>query len=308
MKVLVTPRSFGKTDPKAFDILAEAGLGIVRNDTGGILSAAQMTEALAGCDGVILGVDPLNADVLANAPKLKAVAKYGVGTDNIDLEECKRRGIKVSVTLGANANAVADYAFALMLAVARKVVPVDAQCRKGDWGKTSSVDVYGKTLGLIGLGAIGKGVAKRAKGFDMRVLAYDVFWDEAYAASAGIERAELDTIYRVCDFISLHVPLTDATRNLIAAGELALMKPACVLINTARGGIVNEDDLLSALQENRIYGAGLDAFAEEPPKNPAWYALDNIVIGSHCAASTVGATEAMGRMAAANLIRDLTNP
>jgi len=239
------------------------------------------------------------------APHLKAVAKYGVGTDNIDLEECKRRGIKVSITVGANANAVADYAFALMLAVARKIVPIDAQCRKGDWGKTSSVDVYGKTLGLIGLGAIGKGVAQRAKGFNMHVLAYDVFWDDAYAASAGVERADLERIYKECDFISLHVPLTDATRNMIGEKELALMKPECILINTARGGILDEDALLSALQSNRIYGAGLDAFAEEPPKNPAWFALDNVVIGSHCAASTTGATEAMGRMAAANLIRDL---
>jgi len=247
MKILVTPRSFGKTDPKAFDMLAEAGFTVVRNDTGGIMTAEQISEALADCDGVILGVDPLNKDVLDAAPNLKAVAKYGVGTDNIDLDECKRRGIKVTITVGANANAVADYALALMLAVARKVIPVDAQCRKGDWSKTSSVDVYGKTLGLIGLGAIGKGVAKRAKGFDMRVLAYDVYWDGAYAASAGIQRADLETIYRECDFISLHVPLTDATRSMIGERELAMMKPECVLVNTARGGIVDEDALLSAL-------------------------------------------------------------
>jgi D-3-phosphoglycerate dehydrogenase len=142
----------------------------------------------------------------------------------------------------------------------------------------------------------------------MRVLAYDVYWDVAYAESAGIERAQLETIYRECDFISLHVPLNDDTRNMIGARELAMMKPECVLVNTARGGIIDEGALLAALRQNRIYGAGLDAFAAEPPDNPAWFALDNVVIGSHCAASTIGATEAMGRMAARNLIRDLTKP
>lgn len=305
MKVLVTPRSFGKTDPEAFEMLKRAGLEVVRNDTGGIMTEGQLTERLSGCDGVILGVDPLNSTVLAASPGLRAVAKYGVGTDNIDLEECERRGIKVSRTTGANANAVADYAFALMLAVARRVLPIDTLCRKGDWSKTTAVDVWGKTLGLIGLGAIGKGVAKRAKGFDMRVLAYDLVWDEACAGIAGIERAGLEQICRECDFISVHVPLSETTRGMISEREITRMKRECVLVNTARGGIIDEDALLTALQRKRIYGAGIDAFEEEPPKNPAWFALENVVIGSHCAASTTGATEAMSRMAAENLIRDL---
>jgi D-3-phosphoglycerate dehydrogenase len=305
LKVLVTPRSFGQTDPKAFEILKEAGVEVVRNDTGGIMTAEQLAEKLADCDGVILGVDPLSAEVLSASPKLKAVAKYGVGTDNIDIGECERRGIKISRTVGANANAVADYAFTLMLAVARKALSIDALCRKGDWSKTTAIDIYGKTLGLIGLGAIGKGVAKRAKGFDMRVLAYDMFWDEAYAKSAGIERAGLERIYRESDFISIHVPLSETTRDMVAEKELAMMKPECIIVNTARGGIINEGALLTALRQSRIYGAGIDAFEEEPPKNPAWFELDNVVIGSHCAASTTGATQAMGRMAAENLIRDL---
>jgi len=269
------------------------------------MTVQQLAQALSGCEGVVLGVDPLNADVLAAAPGLRAVAKYGVGTDNIDLSECERRGIKVSKTVGANANAVADYAFMLMLAVARKALPIDAMCRKADWSKTSSIDVYGKTLGLIGLGAIGRGVAKRAKGFDMRVLAYDPFWDDEYARSNGIEQAQPEEIYRVCDFISLHVPLTETTRNMIAVKELDMMKAECIIVNTARGGIINEDALLNALQHNRIYGAGIDAFEEEPPTNRAWFGLDNVILGSHCAASTAGATEAMGRMAAENLVRDL---
>ena len=305
MKVLVTPRSFGKADPRSFAVLENAGLEIVRNDTGGILDKQALAAKLADCDGVVIGVDPLDADVLAAAPKLKAVAKYGVGVDNIDLAECERRGIKVSRTVGANSDAVADYAFALMLAVARRVVEIDGLCRRKDWSKLNGLDVYGKTLGLLGMGAIGKGVAARAKGFGMKILAYDPFWDEAFAAGAGIERADPERIYREADFISLHVPLTDETRGMIGSAQLAMMKPCAILVNTARGGIIDEEALLQALKNKTIYGAGIDAFEQEPPANDEWFTLPNIVLGSHSAASSNGATEKMSRMAAENLVRDL---
>jgi len=307
MKILVTPRSFGKTDPYAFEILRNAGFDIVVNDSGGILDRDALREKLADCDGVILGVDPLDASVLAGAPKLKVIAKYGVGIDNIDMAECERRGIKVSRTVGANSDAVADYAFSLMMALARQVVHIDSRCRKKDWSKITTLDVYGKTLGLLGTGAIGKGVAARAKGFNMRVIAHDVFWNDEWAKQHGIEKVSPEQIYREADFISLHLPLTDETRNMIGKNELDMMKKTAVLVNTARGGIINEDDLLAALKNKRIYGAGIDAFMEEPPANPDWYGLDNLVMGSHASASTIGATENMGRMAAKNLIHDLGN-
>lgn len=305
MKILVTPRSFGKTDPEAFAILARAGLDVSVNDTGGILTAEQMKERLADCDGIILGVDPLNADVIAAAPKLRAVAKYGVGTDNIDMPACEKRGIKVSRTVGANANAVADNAFALMIAVARRTVHIDKMCRKKDWSKVTSLDVFGKTIGILGAGAIGKGVAMRAKGFGMRVLAYDVYWDEQWAQANGVVRSVPEEIYKEADFISIHLPLNDETRGVIGKEELAMMKKTAVIVNTARGGIIDEPALLDALESGTIYGAGIDAFSEEPPADPRWYALDNLVMGSHASASTVGATESMGRMAANNLIKDL---
>ena len=305
MKILVTPRSFGKTDPYAFTMLENAGFEIVKNDTGGILSEESLGEKLLDCDGVILGVDPLTRNSLELAVKLKAIAKYGVGVDNIDMAACEEKGIKVSRAIGANSQAVADYTFALMMAAARRLLPIDALCRKADWSKNVTMDVYGKTLGLIGLGAIGKAVAKRAMGFDMKVLGYDVFWDEAAAKESGVIKADLDTIYREADFISVHAPLTQDTKGMISAPQISLMKPTVILINTARGGIIDEDALLEALKSKRVYGAGIDAFTEEPPKNPEWFSLGNIVIGSHCAASTYGATERMGRMAAANLIRDL---
>jgi len=305
MKILITPRSFGKTDPGVFKLLEDAGFEIVENKTGGILNEQQLAELIADCDGVILGVDPFTSKVLENAPKLRVIAKYGVGIDNIDMEACEARGIIVSRTVGANSEAVADYAFALMLAVARKVVPIDANCRKSDWGKTTTLDVFGKTIGLIGLGAIAKGVAARAKGFNMRVLAHDVFWDDEYAKSSAIENAELEQIYAESDFISVHVPLTDQTRLMIGEAELSMMKDTAVIINTARGGIIDEDALLNALKSGRLYGAGIDAFEQEPPANKAWFELDNVVIGAHCSASTNGAVAQMGRMAAENILRDL---
>lgn len=304
-KILTTPRSYGKDMPQLFARLESAGYEVVRNTTGGILEAEQMKKMIADCVGIIVGVDPLNADVLACAPKLRAIAKYGVGVDNIDLDYCKARGIKVSRTVGANSEAVADYAMALMMAVARKLPLIDRRCRKLDWGKISTRDVSHATLGLFGLGAIGKHVAARAQGFGMKVLAYDPYWPEEYAREHNIQRADAETIFRTADFISLHLPLMDSTRNFVGEREIAMMKPDAILINTARGGLIDEAALLKALKEGRIYGAGIDAFAHEPPEDPAWFELDNVVLGSHCAASTCGATQNMGTMATENILRDL---
>lgn len=304
-KILTTPRSYGKNMPELFEQLEAAGYEVVKNTSGGILEREEMKRLIADCDGIIVGVDPLDAEVLACATKLRAVAKYGVGVDNIDLDYCKAHNIKVSRTVGANSEAVADYAMTLMMAVARKAVLIDRKCRKLDWGKISTRDVSHATLGLFGLGAIGKHVAKRAQGFGMKVLAYDPYWPEEYARANDIEQADAETIFRNADFISLHLPLMESTKNFVGEKEIAMMKKDAVIINTARGGLIDEAALLKALKEERIYGAGIDAFAHEPPEDEAWFELDNVVIGSHCAASTTGATQNMGRMATENLLRDL---
>jgi len=305
MKVLTTPRSYGKTDPELFTMLENAGLEVVRNETGGILDKAAIKGLLADCDGVILGVDPMDAEVIASAPKLKAIAKYGVGVDNIDIDAAKARGIKVSRTVGANSEAVADYAMALILAVARKTVEIDKRCRQDDWKKVTTRDVSGATIGILGLGAIGRNVAMRAQGFGMKVLAYDPYWDEEYASAHNISKSTPDEIYANADIISLHLPLMPETENFIGPAELAKMKPGAILINTARGGLIDENALLDALEAGKLYGAGIDAFSQEPPKDPRWFKLDNVVMGSHCAASTSGAARNMGRMATSNLLRDL---
>ena len=304
-KILTTPRSYGRDMPELFAQLEAAGYEVVKNTTGGILEKEQMKALIADCVGVIVGVDPLDAEVLACAPRLRAIAKYGVGVDNIDMEYCEAHGIRVSRTVGANSEAVADYAMALMLAAARSVPVIDRRCRELNWGKLTTRDVSHATLGLFGLGAIGRLVAKRAQGFDMKVIAYDPCWPEAFARENHIERADAETIFRTADFISLHLPLTPETEGFVGERELGMMKPDAILINTARGGLVDEAALLRALQENRIGGAGLDAFAHEPPEDDGWFAQDNVVLGAHCAASTRGATRNMGRMATENLLRDL---
>ena len=301
-KILVTPRSFAQYSDAPYQNLEKAGIEVVRNPVGGILDKEQMLTHIKGMDGIIVGVDPLDKDVLA-AGNLKVVSKYGVGTDNIDLDYCRENGISVEKTLGANSNAVADYTFALMLAVARKVVEIDRGCRAGDWGKKVAADVFGKTIGVLGLGAIGRGVVARAKGFSMKVLGYDIFRDDEYMTSNGVQFAGIDEMLAECDFISLHMPLTKETKHLINAGNLAKAKKSLVIINTARGGIINEDDLYNALKDGTILGAGVDVFEHEPAKESKLLELDNVVVGSHCAGSSAGAVEAMSEMAADNLIR-----
>ena len=304
-KILITPRSFGKTDKSVFNIIKNAGYEPVINPYGQILTKEQMLENIKDIEGIIVGVDPLDKDVIDAAPNLKAIAKYGVGTDNIDVKYAKFKGIPVSITAGANTNAVADYAFALMLAVARKVTLINDMCHKKNWTKVIGADIYGKSLGVIGLGAIGKGVAKRSVGFDMKVYSYDLFWDDEYAKNNNIEYATPQKIFETCDFISLHLPLTEETRNIVNDAALSSMKPNCILINTARGGLIDESALITALKNGTILGAGLDVFNSEPPEDPEIYKLENLIMGSHCSASTNGASEQMSYLSATHLIEDL---
>jgi len=304
-KILVTPRSFGKHSDEAKQLLESKGFEVIMNPYGRILTEDEMKKEIVDVDGIIVGVDPLNKDVLSNALNLKAIAKYGVGTDNIDLEYCKTNNIQVTITRNANSDSVADFAFTLMLAVARRVVEVDKACRNMDWGKKTSISIYGKTLGVVGTGAIGKGVIKRAKGFDMQILAYDLYQDEAFAKEYGVKYVDLDTLIKESDFISLHLPATNETKDLFSYREFGMMKETAVLVNTARGELVDEDALYEALRDKKIYGAGLDVFKKEPPEKKELLELENIVVGAHAAASSVDAVNKMSLMAAQNIIDSL---
>lgn len=296
LKLVITPRSFNLTPgllPPNFDVTL--------NSTGKVLSKAQMTDLLHDVDAVIVGVDPLDGDVLRGAPNLQVIAKYGVGTDNIDLAAAQDRSIPVFTTPHANTQAVADYTMGLMLAVARGIAASDRGCRRGQWAKHTGVDVYGKTMGLLGLGQIGREVARRATGFHMRILAYDTQRDDRFARTYGIDYVSFERLLEESDMVSLHLPLTDATWHMLGRSEFERMKRTAIVINTARGGLMDEDALVDALASGRIWGAGIDVFESEPPDG-RYEGFDNVVLGAHSAASSEGAVNRMSQMAAASIV------
>ena len=253
-------------------------------------------EVLKSVDAVLSGNDLVIDEALFGmAPKLKVIAKMGAGLDMIDIDAARRHGAIVFNTPGVNNQAVADHTFAMLLAVARKIIYCDRSLREKRWEHTKimGIELWQKTLGIVGLGAIGRAVALRAKGFDMKIVAHDPYWPDQFAAENRIERVPLEALLKMSDVISLHVPLTPENKGMINASTLGLMKPTAILINAARGEIVNETDLYRALKDGVIAGAGLDVFENEPPTESPLLELDNVVLTPHTAAFT---TEAMNNM------------
>ncbi len=297
-RLLVTPTSYGKNDSRLKSDL-EAQIGeVTYNPTGKPLAAAEVARLLPGVDGYIAGLDEINATALAAADRLRVISRYGVGVDNVDLEAAKAKGIVVTNTPGANAVSVAELTIGLMLALARQIPEAVAAVRGGKWPRYPGLSLEGKRVGLLGLGAIGKQVARRLKGFDCAVMAYDPLVDTAAIGDLGVELAALEAVRAQADFLSLHLPLLPETRGMINGAFLREMKAGSFLINTARGELVNEDALLSALTSGHLRGAGLDAFAAEPPDttNPL-LAMAQVIATPHLGAQTDGATSNMGWLA-----------
>lgn len=305
-RVLVATRSFGSTSPKPWDVLANAGVEVIKADMKGELSEERLIDWLKDIDGAIVGVVPMTARVMESSPRLKVVSMHGVGVDHIDLQAASRLGIVIANCPGANDQAVADLAIGLMIAVARNIPSADRALRDQQWGRYSGSELWGKNLGLIGYGRIGRGVAKRALGFDMQVLVYDPY---IQADQIGLPEvrltASLQEVIQSADFLSIHAALTEETRAMIGEVELRAMKPSAYLINTARGGLLNESALYKALHEKWIAGAALDVFIEEPPLGNPLLGLENIVVTPHVGAHTQEAIERMGVMAAQNVIQTL---
>lgn len=307
MKILVTPRSFAKTDRTPLTMLEEAGFEILRNQEERPLGEDELKRLLVGVVGIIVGIDRLSGNVIRAADSLRVISKYGVGLDNIDIGAATEKGILVTFTPGANAGAVADLTIGLMLAVARSIPLADRLVREGSWSRVVGREIYGKTLGLVGLGRIGREVVKRVLGFEMKILVFRQHRDRdlEFAEKYSIEYTELDDVLARSDFVSIHVPLNESTRNLIGEAELRKMKPEAYLINTSRGGIVDERALVRALKEGWIAGAALDVYAQEPPTDEELKQLPNVVLTPHMGAHTVEAVNNMGRQAAQNLIDGL---
>lgn len=304
-KVLIATRSFGSTSQKPWDVLAEAGCELVQADMSQKMTEERLIELLADVDGAIVGVVPLTARVLENAPKLKVVSAHGVGVDHIDVKAAARQGVIVANCPGTNDQPVADLAIGLMIAIARKIPSVDRELRQGHWGRHSGSELWNKTLGLIGLGRIGRGVAKRALGFDIKVLAYDPYVSQEQVRSLDVSLTSFDEVIAASDFLSLHAVLNDETRNMMGAAQFRAMKPSAYLINTSRGGLVDEAALYQALTEGQIAGAALDTFVNEPPLGSPLLQLDNLVVTPHIGAHTKEAIERVGVLAAQNVVQAL---
>ncbi|RPE04333.1 hydroxyacid dehydrogenase [Candidatus Pantoea deserta] len=304
MKVICTSPSFAKYDTTPIETLKQHGFELITLPADAPPEALEphLPETVA----MIVAFTEVNEALLAKAPQLKIVCKHGVGVDNIDLNATRERNIYVTNVPDANKHAVADFAFALILNGARQVTQAATETRAGNWPRIFATDVYGKTLGIIGLGNIGKQVALRAKGFNMRVIAFDFYPDEKFAAEHGVEFVSIDWLTEQSDFITLHTPLTDETRNLFDGARLRRMKKSAFLINVSRGGVVNEEDLFQALQDNVIAGAAADVFVQEPLNSHPLFSLTNFIPTSHIAGYTDGAISAIGERCVAQIVQCIT--
>lgn len=306
-KVVVTARSFGKTDAYATDLLKENDCEIVKlNEADGPIEE-QLKTAILDADAVIAGLEDYPKELIDSAEKLKVISRYGVGYDKVDLQAAGEKGVLVTITPGANGDSVADLAMALMLDLARNVTIMDNSIKGKAQRRPSGVEMYQKTLGVIGAGRIGQGVARRCRGFDMKILCCDMYQNEEFQKETNAEYVDLDTLLKASDFITIHSPLTPETENMISTREFKLMKKDAILVNTARGGIIDEAALYEALKSGEIRGAGLDATVEEPPYDSPLLELENCILTPHAGAATAEAGSKMSCMAAHNVVEALTS-
>jgi phosphoglycerate dehydrogenase-like enzyme len=265
-----------------------------------------MVELIRGVDAVIAASDRYSAKVFDAADRLRIIQRVGVGYDAVDLKAATDHGVIVGTTPGANHEAVADLAFGLILGLARLIPLHDRLVRAGTWERHTGVDVNGKTLGILGLGKIGKGMARRARGFAMRVVAHDPYWDDEFARANEVEQQPLDDVVRTADFLTLHLPSSPDTDKVMNAERLRAMKPTAFLINTARGTLVDEPALNVALRERWIAGAALDVFEKEPPWGSAILERENAIFSPHVAGFSQVANELSIRMSVDSVINVLT--
>jgi phosphoglycerate dehydrogenase-like enzyme len=301
--VLVTARSFGRAAPELRRRLEDAVAEVRYNELGRPLDPAELRGALAGVDGVIAGVERFDEAAISAAPRLRAIARHGVGTDGVDLAAAARRGIVVTNTPGANSEAVAELAIGLMFALARRILQQDAAARSGSWRAVQGVQLAGRTVGLLGLGRVGGAVARRAAALGCDVVGFDPAVAPAEARAMGVRLATTEEVAAGADFLSLHLPVTAETTDLVDAGFLAGMRSGAYLVNTGRGELVVEQALVDGLDGGALAGAALDTLREEPP--PPDHPLlrrDDVIVTPHAGAQTAEANAAMGRLAVDDLL------
>lgn len=300
-KVMVTSRSFGQVSDEALVLLRSAGFEIdymVKD-----FRLESFEAAIPEYDALIIGAHPFDPALFARCPKLKIICKHGVGLDNIPVEAAKAANVVVTNAPGTNSDAVADFAMAMILASARNLVYSANALREGNLKPMYGTDVCKKTLGLLGFGAIARRVAARAKGFDMSVLAYDPYVSECPEGFEHVKLCTFEEVLGESDFVSVHLPITPETRGMIGKDAIKQMKPAARLINTARGGIVDEDALCEAIKNGELAGAALDVLEKEPAAadNPL-LAMPQVIVTNHVASYSTEALNAVSMICARNVI------
>jgi phosphoglycerate dehydrogenase-like enzyme len=305
-KVLVTARAFWVSGAEARQALVDAGCDVRDAPKAGPIPQPELIELLRGADAIVAASDPFDVGVFTACPDLRVVSRCGVGIDSVSLPDATAAGVIVTNTPGAITEAVGDYTFALMLGIARRIAEGDALMRSGGWGEYPGVLVWGKTLGLVGFGQIGRSVARRARGFNMRVLAYDPPAAESGSAreefGGSVEFTDLETLLRESDYVSLHAPNLPETRRMFNAERFAQMKRCAYFINTARGALVDEAALADALEQGVIAGAAVDVYEKEPcPADTPLRSAPRCLLTPHNAFNAVEAAANMSMRSAENL-------
>jgi phosphoglycerate dehydrogenase-like enzyme len=301
--ILIMPTPLRHRPGRYREVLAEAGFAPLDPPGDHRLSESDLIEAISEADALLAGGDPVTARIISAAPKLRAIARAGVGYESVDLVAASARAIPVAITPGANHASVAEQVFALLLALTRNLMPLDRSIRAGGWDRRAVRPLRGTTLGIAGLGRIGRAVATRAAAFGMKVVAFDSHSDPDFDARYGIERVGFDDLLRTSDVVTVHLPQSDSTRGLFDRRAFALMRPGALFINTARGGIVVEADLAASLASGHLAGAGLDVMNHEPPQrdNPL-LAMPNVVFSPHIGGVDATALDDMAEQAARYVI------
>jgi D-3-phosphoglycerate dehydrogenase / 2-oxoglutarate reductase len=302
-RILLTTTSFQDTPGGHHQLLAGTGWEIVR--ARGPLTEAQMLELVGDIDAFICGDDAITRRVLEKArPRLRIISKYGIGVDKIDVKAATEFGLPVLFTPGVNHTTVAEHTFMLLLALEKNFTFAVDATRRGEWKRKTGHELLEKTIGIVGLGRIGKEVALRARAFGMAAIGFDVYWDEDFARQHDVKRAAtIDELFAAADYISLHTNLTPETRDLINARSIARMKPGVIILNCARGEIVNTADMAAALQAGRVSGYGADVLdVEPPPSDHPLLKLPNCIVTPHVASRTFESVVRQATTAVKNLI------
>jgi len=302
-RILLTTTSFQDTPGGHHDLLAKTGWEIIR--ARGPLNEADTLALVGDVDGYICGDDAITRPVLEKArPRLKVLSKYGIGVDKIDVKSCTEFGIPLLFTPGVNHTTVAEHTFLLLLALEKNFLFHTDSTRSGGWKRKTGHELLEKTIGIVGLGRIGKEVAIRARAFGMTPVAYDVYWDAAFATEHAIKRmGSLEEVFAAADYLSLHTNLTPETRNMINAGSIAKMKRGVLILNCARGEIVHTDDMVAALESGQVGGYGTDVLdVEPPPADHPLLKLPNCIVTPHVASRTYESVVRQATAAVKNLI------